>query len=148
MLRLYSRILFAGTFVVTLLVLLMVSLEVYVAVASPRLIHAQHKLIFVENIWGLALLAIFFLIMSGYLFAFIASYFLVTWKFQKWKRMLVNSLLFLASYLFLTFGLHGDDAILDFRLLVLGVASVVLSDAIADYFIVVKNKTIESDGDH
>ena len=130
MLRQNSRILFAATFVVALLVFLMLSLEVYRAIEGYGVpsFDGNH----VQRLRSNFLVASYFLVASGYLIAFLAAYFLFTKKMRKPIRVLISSLLFVAAYVFFLLVMGNTFSMLEGALLLAGIVSVVISDALAD----------------
>lgn len=125
-----SRVLFAVTFVAVLLLLLTLSVEAYRILSRHDLPPLSSGLI--NRLQASAVVAVYFLIASGYLVLSVLSYFLLTWRVQPWKRAAFNVLLFIASYAFLFFFMGGDlIPTWGMGVLAAGVASVLIADAVA-----------------
>lgn len=125
-----SRIFFALTFAAVLLVLLTLSVEAYRVVSRHDLPPLRSGL--ADRLLDSTVVAVYFLVASGYLVLFMASYFLLTWRVRRWKRSAWNVLLFIASYAFLFFFMSADSiSTWGIGVLVAGIASVLIADAVA-----------------
>jgi hypothetical protein len=107
----------------------MLTLEAFRYFGSP---FARTAIDYSEMLWGHFVLAVGFLFASGYLFMFLAAFFLLTIEMRRVGRVLINSFLFVAAYMFFGLFFSSGFSLFDGALLLAGIASVVVSDAIAD----------------
>ena len=124
------RVAFVVVFIMVLTVLLTLSVEAYRVVSRHDLPPLSSGL--ADRLQTSAIVAMYFLVASGYLILFVLSYVLLTWRARWPRRAVFNVLLFIASYAFLFIFLGGDSApTLGLGVLVAGIASVLVADAIA-----------------
>ncbi len=98
MLNRISSLVFPLVFVSTLLLLLALTLEAHRIVdglGTPRF-----EADVASRAWNALVFAGYFLVMSGYLITFLASYFLFTRKWPRPGRLLASVALFAGSYVF------------------------------------------------
>ena len=125
-----SRVLFAVVFAATLLVFLTFSVEAYRVLSRHDLPPLSSGL--ADRLQASAVVAVYFLVASGYLILFVLSYLLLTWRVRWWKRVAFNVFLFIACYVFLLIFMGGNlEPTWGIGVLAAGVASVLVADLIA-----------------
>jgi hypothetical protein len=130
MLKRLSSLGFPLVFVFTLLLLLALTLEAHRIVdglGTPRF-----EADAISRAWSALVFAGYFLVMSGYLLTFLASYFLFTRKWPRPRRLLASVALFVGSYVFFSVLLGHDITLTWGALLAAGVLSVLIADAFAE----------------
>lgn len=130
MLRRLTLLTFPLVFVLVLLMLLALTLEAY------RLMDGLGTPRFEANaavrIWQSIVFAGYFLVMSGYLLTFLVIYIFLTRRWRRLQRMLASVMLFTGCYIFFSLMMGHDITLTWGALLVAGIMSVAISDALAD----------------
>jgi hypothetical protein len=132
MLKRFSSFVFPLAFVFALLILLALALEVHRIVdglGTPRF-----EASVISRIWHGLVFSGYFLVMSGYLLTFLVSYFFLTKKWLRPKRVLASVALFIGCYAFFSVLLGHDITFTWGALLVAGILSVIIADALAEAF--------------
>lgn len=130
MLRMGSRVLFVTVFITALMAFLTFWLQVYSHFEGGEVAPNSEKAFFIVLRANLAA-AGYFLVLSGYLFVFLTSYFLFTKAATTSIRIAVSSLLFVAAFIFFMLIIGDSFSALEGALLIVGIASVAMSDVIA-----------------
>lgn len=132
MLRRLALLVFPFVFVSALLILLTFTLEMYRlfdGFGTPRFEASVSA-----RIWHNLVFAGYFLVMSGYLLIFLVSYFFLTRRWLKLHRMIVSVALFIGCYMVFSLMMGHDITLTWGALLVAGILSVAISDALAEVF--------------
>lgn len=130
MLRRLALLAFPLVFVFALLMLLALTLEAH------RLVDGLGTPRFVANvavrIWQSVVFAGYFLVMSGYLLMFLVIYIFLTERWRRLQRMLASVMLFIGCYIVFSLVMGHDITLTWGALLLAGIISVAISDALAD----------------
>ncbi|NZA25919.1 hypothetical protein H0E84_05940 [Luteimonas sp. SJ-92] len=130
MLRRRSLLRFPIVFIFTLAVLLAISLEAHSFLDGYGLSDSREPIL--PRLQADFVAAVYFLVMSGYLFIFLLSYFSFTRKTTRRRMLLVNILGFITAYLLFSAVFADAFSMLEVMLLVAGLMSVVISDFVAE----------------
>lgn len=134
MLNRHHRVQFSAIFMLLLLVFLAFSLwlSAVVLAATDR---PGAKIISAQMVRDVFVMASIFLVFSGYLLTSLMAYCLVTYLLSSLARVTVSILLFALAFLFFSYMIGSDISGLTFARMLLGMASVAISDRLAESFI-------------